>query len=74
MSAKRQRLDQSLHRLVREQMEMQSKGNCESPGMCCLPFQQGGWCWWGKEVEAGLRGKKAVAGLYFKCLGDRFKT
>lgn len=41
VSAKRQHLDQSLHRLGREQMEMQSKGNHESTGMYCLPFQQG---------------------------------
>lgn len=74
MSAKRQHLDQSLHRLVREQMEMQSKGNRENTGMYCLPFQQGGWCWWGRKMEAGLKSKKAVTGLYFKCLGDRFKT
>lgn len=66
--------DPYLHRLGGEQREMQSKGNCESTGMYCLHFQLGGWCRWGRKMEVGLKSKKAVTGLYFKCLGDRFKT
>lgn len=62
-------LDQSLHRLGGRQKKMQSKGSPESIGMYCLHFhwgEGGADTGGGRKMEAGLKSKKAVTGLYFK--------